>query len=82
MHDAEQITLVLCVEAPPPALIEALEDGRLAHEAYDFKCDLHRSYAVYHVQAHGAVIPVVAHTTLIDREDRVALIRPPLPKAA
>lgn len=68
------VTIVIVVDAPPPALVEALDDGGLAHSVYDFACDHQTAYAVYHVQAHGCTLPIVAHTKLVDREDRAALL--------
>lgn len=74
VNEDGSITLAIVVDAPPPALVEALEDGNLKHTTYDFKCDHDQAYAVYHVECHGATYPVIAHTRLVDREDRAALI--------
>lgn len=72
--DSDAISIIIVVDAPPPALVEALEDGNLPHAPYDFDCDHHTAYAVYHVQAHGTTLPVVAYTKLVDREDRAAIL--------
>lgn len=73
-RDADALTLVLHVSAPPPAITEALDERGLAHKVLDFRCDHQVTQSWFEVDVFGTPIIIYTQIALVEPEQRAALI--------